>query len=35
MNNVRDDIRAKKDLARLANLSLLKRVGENVIEHMS
>lgn len=28
MNNVRDDIRAKKDLARLANLSLLKRVGE-------
>lgn len=29
MNNVRDDIRAKKDLARLADLGLLKRVGEN------
>ncbi len=29
MNNVRDDIRAKKDLAKLTSLGLLKKVGEN------
>lgn len=29
MNNVRDDIRAKKELAKLANLGLLEKIGEN------